>query len=461
MSGVTRATAPSDFLGALARIEASDLPDYQPEVAAFYQLRLVTLHLLSKGAVTPQIYAHTNNVAGVRWLPAIADEQVKGVVHAVALPPRLLTVDGQSRPRKTVERYAGALHLCSVWLTHYVRTWAGSPNGDMILGLFFTDNYAHFDRPGEGAIPGAIQTSLSAFHLAERRFSPVLRVDDIGAGFTVDIDVQDREHPTREPTALATVIADNQWGKHRYAVLQTISVLDQHCPPINDYVQREARTPIAVSSAQLPSWLNDTLPVLRLMGIRSLLPKGMEALLRPKLSMRIAGQPPSTVSWFRADDLFSFDWQIAIGDHILGKREFEQLVQGASGVLRIKDEYVYLDPKELASLSAALAAPPKVTAPELLRIAIAGELDGAAIARDKNAEAILRKLQDIEPCSLPDGLEAQLRPYQERGFNWLFRNACIGFGSVIADDMGLGKTLQVIAAILALKQVGALDAAKA
>ena len=38
----------------------------------------------------------------------------------------------------------------------------------------------------------------------------------------------------------------------------------------------------------------------------------------------------------------------------------------------------------------------------------------------------------------------QLRPYQQRGFEWLVLLSRIGAGACLADDMGLGKTLQTI-----------------
>ncbi|TMH06352.1 MAG: hypothetical protein E6H79_06950 [Betaproteobacteria bacterium] len=60
----------------------------------------------------------------------------------------------------------------------------------------------------------------------------------------------------------------------------------------------------------------------------------------------------------------------------------------------------------------------------------------------------------------PEGLRATLRPYQQRGYAWLWRNTRLGLGSVIADDMGLGKTLQVIALLQRLKEDGALDEAR-
>ena len=56
----------------------------------------------------------------------------------------------------------------------------------------------------------------------------------------------------------------------------------------------------------------------------------------------------------------------------------------------------------------------------------------------------------------PEGLQATLRPYQARGYSWLMKNTKLGLGSLIADDMGLGKTLQVISAVLELKNTGEL-----
>lgn len=53
---------------------------------------------------------------------------------------------------------------------------------------------------------------------------------------------------------------------------------------------------------------------------------------------------------------------------------------------------------------------------------------------------------------LPDGLS--LRPYQERGFQWLLALDRLHMGGVLADDMGLGKTVQVIALLMATRQEG-------
>lgn len=51
-----------------------------------------------------------------------------------------------------------------------------------------------------------------------------------------------------------------------------------------------------------------------------------------------------------------------------------------------------------------------------------------------------------EPAfAAPVTLKAQMRPYQQKGFEWLVLLSKVGAGACLADDMGLGKTLQTIA----------------
>ena len=57
---------------------------------------------------------------------------------------------------------------------------------------------------------------------------------------------------------------------------------------------------------------------------------------------------------------------------------------------------------------------------------------------------------------VPDSLQAQLRPYQQQGLNWLQFLRTHGLAGVLADDMGLGKTLQTLAHIQVEKDAGRL-----
>lgn len=65
----------------------------------------------------------------------------------------------------------------------------------------------------------------------------------------------------------------------------------------------------------------------------------------------------------------------------------------------------------------------------------------------------IESLRDFDP-ELPSTLQAELRPYQLEGYNWLSRLHAWGVGACLADDMGLGKTIQAIALLLNVASKG-------
>lgn len=75
---------------------------------------------------------------------------------------------------------------------------------------------------------------------------------------------------------------------------------------------------------------------------------------------------------------------------------------------------------------------------------LADETD-EAVAWRATAHALLDAT--VEPTPPPAALEAELRPYQKTGFDWLTFLWRHGLGGVLADDMGLGKTLQTLALV--------------
>ncbi|MDI3240325.1 DEAD/DEAH box helicase [Arthrobacter sp. AL08] len=64
----------------------------------------------------------------------------------------------------------------------------------------------------------------------------------------------------------------------------------------------------------------------------------------------------------------------------------------------------------------------------------------------------------VKGLPLPATLNAELRPYQLEGFNWLSFLYRHGLGGVLADDMGLGKTVQALALICAAKVAAGVPA---
>ena len=72
----------------------------------------------------------------------------------------------------------------------------------------------------------------------------------------------------------------------------------------------------------------------------------------------------------------------------------------------------------------------------------------AAAARARPPAAAARRVQRHPGRATAEGgFVGELRPYQQRGLDWLVFCRDAGLGCVLADDMGLGKTIQALAAI--------------
>ncbi len=76
---------------------------------------------------------------------------------------------------------------------------------------------------------------------------------------------------------------------------------------------------------------------------------------------------------------------------------------------------------------------------------------------DKHWKAHLEKLKNLSNfrAELPSTFNAELRPYQLDGYQWLMQLADWGVGACLADDMGLGKTVQALAMLTARAEKGA------
>jgi len=468
VSGAQRAGAAlgawADLLHGLADVAPARLADLSTELAALHTLRLLALHLVAQGAIVPQVFMADAHTLGLRWCAAELDPTVRAMLADAAQAwPAQLVLRRTGRKKEALAAPVQVRLLLSALLTQFVAAadGAASEKGatDKVIALFFRTGQARFDGPGEATVAGGIHAWLARLHLAAHSHVPVLRVEENAAddGFALSIAVADEAAPATAPTPLAQVLERPAWAERRTELLGTVAMLAEFHPPLADYVRQGAHEPLRVEPQALAPLLFETLPALRLLGIRTLLARSLERLLRPRPSMQLKTKRGGGTGLLDTDALFSFEWKVALGDARITPAQFERLLGRASGVVKFRGQYVYLDPAEVEQLRARLARPAPLSGADLLRAALSGEIDGAPIGLDKAAEKLLEELASCADVAPPAGLQATLRPYQQRGYAWLWRNARMGLGSVIADDMGLGKTLQVIALLQRLKEDGALD----
>lgn len=166
-----------------------------------------------------------------------------------------------------------------------------------------------------------------------------------------------------------------------------------------------------------------------------------------KLGMKLTSQR----DWFQLSGQARLDGGLVLA--------FETLLEAARG----KSRFIAMGDGTYAALTRALkerlaelAAVAETSkhgtrVPRLATGWLEATLDGIEVDYDADYRAAIERLhaaQDSLPV-LPSTLQAELRPYQEDGYQWAMRLAQAGFGACLADDMGLGKTLQALAVLLA------------
>jgi len=159
------------------------------------------------------------------------------------------------------------------------------------------------------------------------------------------------------------------------------------------------------------------------------------------------------------NSLIRFEWELALGDQPLSREEFERLAALKMPLVRVRGQWVMLQPDEI---EAAIAFWEKkrqqdqMTLRDALGMSLgaAQEAEGLPLHGVETSgwlDDLLNQLQDgdqLRELSPPRGFVGQLRPYQTRGYSWLIFLRKWGLGACLADDMGLGKTIQAIALLL-------------
>ncbi|ALG84060.1 DEAD/DEAH box helicase [Gordonia phthalatica] len=217
--------------------------------------------------------------------------------------------------------------------------------------------------------------------------------------------------------------------------------------------------------------LGDGVADLQAAGITVLLPSSIAA-VTPTLSIRSEQTPGGGArpGFVGLDEISDFEWRLALGDVAgageLTQSDIDELAQQSGALVRLRGKWLRAEGAALHRAAAFIAAQRAVksdgdrpTMAELL--ALITDPDDALPVPVAEVSG-LGWLDDIArggvlvPPTLPApvSLRAELRPYQQRGLEWLSALGGIGAGGVLADDMGLGKTVQVIALLTANRERG-------
>ncbi|MEU0632519.1 DEAD/DEAH box helicase [Streptomyces sp. NPDC005989] len=219
--------------------------------------------------------------------------------------------------------------------------------------------------------------------------------------------------------------------------------------PLERLLDQPVPDVLALAEDELYELLGDAGARLAAAGVSVHWPRELARSLTASAVVRPApGSATDGTSFFDAEQLFAFNWQLSLGDDRLTEAEMDTLAEAHRPVVRLRDQWVVVDPalvRKARKRELGLLDPV-----DALAVALTGtaEVDGEQVeAVPAGALAALREriTADHTTIAPPPGLDATLRDYQLRGLAWLDRMTSLGLGGCLADDMGLGKTITLIA----------------
>lgn len=161
--------------------------------------------------------------------------------------------------------------------------------------------------------------------------------------------------------------------------------------------------------------------------------------------------------WFRVDAQIELDAGLVMHLETLlaAAHSKSRFVPMGGGVYAALTRSLKQKLRDLAAVAESDKQGRKV--PQVAAVWLDEILDGMAVAPGTDFRLAIERLSAARLLtpSLPKALQAELRPYQEEGYQWAMRLAAAGMGGCLADDMGLGKTVQALAVLLARAGGGA------
>ena len=205
-------------------------------------------------------------------------------------------------------------------------------------------------------------------------------------------------------------------------------------------------------------FLSIAAPLLDEAGFGVLLPSWWDR--RRKLGLALSAYTPiegvvGKKSRFGRDQLVDFRWELAVGDDTLTEDEIAALAETKAPLIRLRGQWVAVDPEQLDGGLEFLAREPtgQATAAEILALAARhpDDADAPLAVTTVRADGWLGDLlsgaavESLQPCRAPARVHREAAPVPGARAVLAGVPVLARAGRCLADDMGLGKTVQLLA----------------
>lgn len=464
----------------------------QPEgIEALYHLWVISTKLVISGAIIPQIYSPIEGLVSIRWIPAVVKKDIEELVLLVGeclkeIPRHYLKIERAPlnlSPSSLAKFYFSAFIGSYIEQGYLVHLNGKQEDSVECMALFRNkvidvDDYTYgesmamrldawiaplYMESKVKSVPviwlrdnlekdGEDNTVLSnnlSFSLTQVHNEPTV---DLSFGFN-QLDPEDHNRFVN----INEILSNKNYKNVRFECMRMVSRLANYCPSLYSLLKKSNNDSLStnLTMLELTELMQKSLPCLELLGVKFVIPKSLQKIWYPKTKLSINLSSPNiepSVCFTSLKDILSFDWKLAIGDCQITESDFNHLCKKVGQLVRFNDSFVYIDPKEISKIQKQLEKQKKLDDSTLLRAMLTKSYEDDDVEISSELKIVLNNLFNVRDVDVPKSINATLRPYQERGYSWLYCNYKASIGTILADDMGLGKTLQTITLLVKLKE---------
>lgn len=442
----------------------------------FRQTAQLALAIVKSGSFVSEIVKQNDSKYVLKYVPLVNTKELADNIeyHLSTIPREILFIEGTEK----VFDNKNNSFILSEFITFIIdRLFFLKPSKvkpSPVSNIFVKNRYFNLELPKDFEVALSISEWIKPIYSTNNPIKPLVRLepDRSGESFALKVDLLDKNNAMGGVVPFSELFNPEKtelFGKSlkivKTDICKQLLYASNFLPELRTILDSKGENLVELDLKGVFEVVTKISVILNQLGIAVVIPKELQKFSKMKVSLKLRHKKNAKAkisnlfdgeknSFIKLDEIMDFSYEIAIGDTKVSKEEFMELISTADGLIKYKEQYIILKPEEIQAIMSQLEKPADglLTADKFLHSAISGVINDIEIETDETLQNALNDFVKVEDINYPDNLQGTLRPYQERGFKWLYSNLSRRVGSCLADDMGLGKTIQVISLILKLKE---------
>jgi SNF2 family DNA or RNA helicase len=318
------------------------------------------------------------------------------------------------------------------------------PKENKIHELFFTNYIYKPKKFDEKNTFTSIKNYLEPITIDANEFF-IFNIKNYKSKYSLSIDIAKKDDPftTKE-------LREHLKQNNDQTILKKLAIISKYSPFIMEYLNLKFKD-LIIEPSDLSDLIINTKNIIKLLNSRINYPIGMEKIYTPELIIKTK-TTEKDITLETISKQLNFDFNFKIGSTEIEFEEFIKKYNTENGIKKIENQYFVYEKHAIENIKQIVKKIKELDNISLFKFILSKNIFGIDIIIDENLKNYIKNFKKYKQINIPKKLNATLRPYQKKGYKWIYTNFEKGFNICLADDMGLGKTIQILSVIQKIKE---------